>query len=140
MGQNKKEEEILKQIELGLSEEDPKLEKAVESLTLSNFSRSRSIISGITFVIGFLMMIGSYIIQPIVAVMGFVLMALSGYVFVTNTRALLKAENINEWNFRQIFNLLRNKDSSRQNKQNKLNLIIHHFLRSKDFEERCIYI
>ena len=116
MSLNKKEQEILKQIELGLSEDDPKLEKAVESLTLSNFSRSRSIISGITFVIGFLMMIGSYIIQPIIAVMGFVLMALSGYVFVTNTKALLKAENINEWNFKQIFILLRNKDSSRQNK------------------------
>ncbi len=116
MGLNKEEEEILKQIELGLSEEDPKLEKAVESLTLSNFSRSRSIISGITFLIGFVLMIGSYIIQPIVAVIGFVLMALSGYVFVTNTRSLLRAENINEWNFKQIFNLLRNKDTSRQNK------------------------
>ena len=116
MGLNKKEEEILKQIELGLSKEDPKLEKAVESLTLSNFSRSRSIISGFMFPIGFSIMIASYIPQPIVAVMGFVLMALSGYVFVTNTRALLKAENINEWNFKQIFNLLRNKDSSRQNK------------------------
>jgi len=43
-------------------------------------------------------------------------MALSGYVFVTNTRSLLKAENINEWNFKQIFNLIRNKDNSRQNK------------------------
>ena len=116
MGLNKKEEEILKQIELGLTEEDPNLEKAVESLTLSNFSRSRSIISGITFIAGFIMMIGSYIIQPVIAVMGFVLMALSGYVFVTNTRSLLNAENINEWNFRQIFNLLRNKDNSRQNK------------------------
>ena len=127
MGLNKKEEEILKQIELGLTEEDPKLEKAVESLTLSNFSRSRSIISGITFIVGFFMMIGSYIIQPVIAVMGFILMALSGYVFVTNTRSLLNAENINEWNFKQIFNLLRNKDNSRQKKQNKLNLIIHHF-------------
>ena len=29
MGLNKKEEEILKQIEMGLSEDDPKLEKAV---------------------------------------------------------------------------------------------------------------
>ncbi len=116
MGLNKEEEEILKQIELGLSEEDPKLEKAVESLTLSNFSRSRSIISGITFLIGFILMIGSYIVQPIVAVVGFVLMALSGYVFVTNTKSLLRAENINEWNFKQIFILLRNKDNSRQNK------------------------
>ncbi len=116
MGLNKKEEEILKQIELGLTEEDPNLEKAVESLTLSNFSRSRSIISGITFIVGFIMMIGFYIVQPVVAVTGFVLMALSGYVFVINTRALLKAENINEWNFKQIFNLLRNKDNSRQNK------------------------
>ncbi len=116
MGLNKKEEEILKQIELGLTEEDPKLEKAVESLTLTNFSRSRSIISSFTFLIGFFMMIGSYIVQPVVAVMGFVLMALSGYVFVINTRSLLKAENINEWNFKEIFKLLRNKDSSRQNK------------------------
>ncbi len=116
MGLNKKEEEILKQIELGLTEEDPNLEKAVESLTLSNFSRSRSIISGITFIVGFIMMIGFYIVQPVVAVTGFVLMALSGYVFVINTRSLLKAENINEWNFKQIFNLLRNKDNSRQNK------------------------
>ena len=116
MGLNKEEEEILKQIELGLSEEDPKLEKAVESLTLSNFSRSRSIISGITFLVGFILMIGSYIVQPIVAVVGFVLMALSGYVFVTNTKSLLRAENINEWNFKQIFILLRNKDNSRQNK------------------------
>ena len=116
MGLNKKEKEILKQIEMGLTEDDPKLEKAVESLTLSNFSRSRSIISGVTFIVGFFMMIGSYIIQPVIAVMGFVLMALSGYVFVINTRSLLNAENINEWNFRQIFNLLRNKDNSRQNK------------------------
>ena len=38
MGLNKKEQEILKQIEMGLSEDDPKLEKAVENLTLSNFS------------------------------------------------------------------------------------------------------
>ncbi len=116
MGLNKKEEEILKQIEAGLSKEDPKLEKAVESLTLSNFSRSRSIISGITFLIGFVMMILTYIPWPVFAVAGFIFMALSGYVFVTNTRALLKAENIHEWNFKQIYSLLRNKDSSRQSK------------------------
>ena len=116
MGLNKEEEEILKQIELELTKEDPELEKTAESLTLSNFSRSRSLISFITFIIGFFMMIGSYIIQPLIAVIGFVIMALSGYVFVTNTRALLKAENIDEWNFKQIFQLIRNKDTSRQNK------------------------
>ena len=107
MGLNKEEEEILKQIELGLTKEDPELEKTAESLTLSNFSRSRSLISFITFIVGFFMMIGSYIIQPLIAVIGFVIMALSGYVFVTNTRALLKAENIDEWNFKQIFQLIR---------------------------------
>ena len=37
MGLNKEEEEILKQIELGLTKEDPELEKTAESLTLSNF-------------------------------------------------------------------------------------------------------
>jgi len=41
-------------------------------------------------------------------------MALSAYVFVYNTRALLKAENINEWNFKQVIKILRNKDTSRQ--------------------------
>ena len=51
MGLNKKEEEILKQIELGLSKDDPKLEKAVENLTLSNFSRARISISFITFIL-----------------------------------------------------------------------------------------
>ena len=53
MGLNKEEEEILKQIELGLSKDDPKLEKAVENLTLSNFSRARISISFVTFILGF---------------------------------------------------------------------------------------
>ena len=116
MGLNKKEEEILKQIELGLSKDDPKLEKAVENLTLSNFSRARISISFITFTLGFFTMIGTYTIQAAFAVVGFVVMALSGYVFVTNTRSLLNAENIQEWNFKQIYKLVRNKDTSRQNK------------------------
>ena len=116
MGLNKKEEEILKQIELGLSKDDPKLEKAVENLTLSNFSRARISISFITFILGFFTMIGTYTIQAAFAVVGFVVMALSGYVFVTNNRSLLNAENIQEWNFKQIYKLVRNKDTSRQNK------------------------
>ena len=84
MGLNKKEEEILKQIELGLSKDDPKLEKAVENLTLSNFSRARISISFITFILGFFTMIGTYTIQAAFAVVGFVVMALSGYVFAVS--------------------------------------------------------
>ena len=61
-------------------------------------------------------MFGSYIIQPVIALVGFVVMAVSGYVFVRNTKALLKAENINEWNFKQIYSVIRNKDISRQTK------------------------
>jgi hypothetical protein len=38
MGLNKEEEEILKQIELELSKEDPDLAKTVETSTLSSFS------------------------------------------------------------------------------------------------------
>ena len=41
-------------------------------------------------------------------------MAVSGYVFVFNTRALLKAENVKEWNVKQVIGILRNQDSSRQ--------------------------
>ena len=61
-------------------------------------------------------MLGSYIIQPLIAMTGFALMAVSGYVFVRNTKALLKAENINEWNFKQVYSIIRNKDTSRQTK------------------------
>lgn len=116
MGLNKEEEEILKQIELELSKEDPDLAKTVETSTLSSFSRTRSIVSFVTFTIGLLTMFGSYILQPIIAMAGFALMAVSGYVFVRNTKALLKAENINEWNFKQVYTVIRNKDTSRQTK------------------------
>ena len=71
MGLNKKEQEILKQIEMGLSEDDPKLEKAVENLTLSNFSRARITISFFIFLIGFITMIATYTIQPIFCHSGF---------------------------------------------------------------------
>ena len=116
MGLNKKEEEILKQIELELSKEDPDLAKTVETSTLSSFSRTRSIVSFVTFIIGLLTMFGSYILQPIIDSAGCALMAVSGYVFVRNTKALLKAENINEWNFKQVYTVIRNKDTSRQTK------------------------
>ena len=71
MALNKKEEEILKQIELELSKEDPDLAKTVETSTLSSFSRTRSVISFGTFVLGLLTMLGSYIVQPIIAMVGF---------------------------------------------------------------------
>jgi len=29
---------------------------------------------------------------------------------------LLRAENINEWNFKQVYSVIRNKDTSRQTK------------------------
>ena len=116
MALNKKEEEILKEIELELSKEDPDLAKTVKTSTLSNFSRTRSTFSFVTFIVGLLTMLGSYIVLPLLATAGFALMAISGYVFVRNTKALLKAENINEWNFKQVYSLIRNKDTSRQTK------------------------
>ena len=116
MGLNKEEEEILKQIELELSKEDPDLAKTVETSTLSSFSRTRSVLSFATFVIGLLTMFGIYILQPLIAIAGFALMAMSGYVFVRNTKALLRAENINEWNLKQVYSVIRNKDTSRQTK------------------------
>ena len=86
MALNKKEEEILKQIELELSKEDPDLAKTVETSTLSSFSRTRSVISFGTFVLGLLTMLGSYIVQPIIAMVGFALMAVSGYVALSSRR------------------------------------------------------
>jgi len=114
MGLNKEEEEILKQIEQGLIQEAPDLAKTVEDTTLSKFTRSRAVVSLFVFFFGLFVMLGTYIIQPLFAIIGFCLMAISGYVFVTNTKALLKAENITEWNISQVLKILRNQDSSRQ--------------------------
>ena len=114
MGLNKKEEEILKQIEQELMKDDPDLAKTVEDSTLSKFTRNRAVISFFVFVIGLLTMFSTHIILPAIAIFGFSVMAVSGYVFVYNTRSLLKAENVSEWNVKQVIRILRNQDSSRQ--------------------------
>ena len=67
-------------------------------------------VSFFVFCIGLLTMFSTYIVQPTIALVGFVVMALAAYIFVSNTRALLNAENINEWNFKQVYTVLRNKD------------------------------
>ena len=114
MGLNKKEEEILKQIEQELMKDDPDLAKTGEDSTLAKFTRNRAVISFFVFVIGLLTMFSTYIILPAIAIFGFSVMAVSGYVFVYNTRSLLKAENVSEWNVKQVIRILRNQDSSRQ--------------------------
>ena len=114
MGLNKKEEEILKQIEQELMKNDPDLARTVEDSTLSKFTRNRAVISFFVFVLGLLTMFSFYLIQPAIAIFGFSIMAVAGYVFVANTRSLLKAENVNEWNVKQVIRILRNQDSSRQ--------------------------
>ena len=115
MGLNKKEQEILNQIEQELLKEDPELANTVKESTLSQYTRSRAVISFFIFCIGLLTMFSTYIIQPTIALVGFVVMALSAYIFVSNTKALLNAENITQWSFKQVYKILRNKDTSRQN-------------------------
>ena len=112
---NEEEQKILKEIEENLLKEDPTLAQTVESTTLSGYTRSRSLLGLIFFVLGLVTMFGTYIIQPVVAIFGFIVMAFSGYLFVTNIKMLLRSENINEWNLKTIFRLIRNQDSSRQN-------------------------
>ena len=68
MGLNKKEEEILKQIEQELMKDDPDLAKTVEDSTLSKFTRNRAVISFFVFVIGLLTMFSTYIILPAIAI------------------------------------------------------------------------
>ena len=65
-----------------------------------------------TFLLGLLTMLGSYIIQPLIAMAGFALMAVSGYVFVRNTKALLKAENDNNKTYGQILKDVRSADTN----------------------------
>ena len=115
MALNEKEEEILKEIEENLFKDDPSLAQTVETTTLSGYSRSRSIISLTFFFVGLLTMFGTYIIQPAIAITGFVIMAISGFLFVTNIKLLLRSENITEWNFKTVYRIIRNQDSSRQN-------------------------
>ena len=115
MALNKKEQEILNQIEQELLKEDPELANTVKESTLSKYTRTRAVVSFFIFCIGLLTMFSTYIIQLTLALAGFVIMALSAYIFVSNTRALLNAENISEWNFKQVYKILRNKDTSRQN-------------------------
>ena len=111
---NEEEQKILKEIEENLFKEDPALAQTVESTTLSGYSRTRSLISLIFFILGFVTMFGTYILQPAVAILGFIVMAFSGYLFVTNIKLLLSSENITEWNVMTIFRIIRNQDSSRQ--------------------------
>ena len=108
MSLNEKEKEILKEIEENLFKDDPNLAQTVETTTLSGYSRTRSLISLVFFSLGLITMFGTYIIQPIVAILGFVVMAISGYLFVTNIKLLLRSENINEWNLKTIYRIIRN--------------------------------
>ena len=112
---NEEEQKILKEIEENLLKEDPTLAQTVEANTLSGYSRFRSLVSLMFFVFGFFTMFGTYIIQPLVAIFGFVVMAISGYLFFINIKMLLRSENVTEWNLKTIFRIIRNKDSSRQN-------------------------
>ena len=115
MALNKKEQEILNQIEQELLKEDPELAHTVKESTLSKYTRSRAVFSFFIFCFGLLTMFSFYTNNLIVALVGFVVMALSAYIFVSNTKALLNAENITEWSFKQVYKILRNKDTSRQN-------------------------
>mgnify|MGYP005989591699 FL=1 len=114
MALNKKEQEILNQIEQELLKNDPDLANTVKESTLSKYTRTRAAVSFFIFCIGLLTMFSTYIVQPTIALVGFVVMALAAYIFVSNTKSLLNAENINEWNFKQVYTVLRNKDTSRQ--------------------------
>jgi hypothetical protein len=114
MALNKKEQEILNQIEQELLKNDPDLANTVKESTLSKYTRTRAVVSFFIFCIGLLTMFSTYIVLPTIALVGFAVMALSAYIFVSNTKALLNAENINEWNVKQVIRILRNQDSSRQ--------------------------
>ncbi|RZP23757.1 MAG: DUF3040 domain-containing protein [Candidatus Actinomarinales bacterium] len=108
MSLNEKEKEILKEIEENLFKDDPNLAQTVETTTLSGYSRSRSLVALLFFLFGLLAMFGTYIVQPAVAIFGFIVMAISGYLFVTNTKLLLRSENITEWNLKTIYRIIRN--------------------------------
>ncbi|GAB3197032.1 spore wall synthesis complex protein [Nocardioides hungaricus] len=79
---------LLEQMERALVEEDPKLASTLRGTAFRRSARRRAIIAGVCFVLGVVvLMAGAVAQQPIVGVVGFVVMLVSATVALTSLRS-----------------------------------------------------
>lgn len=74
---NEHEQRILDEIEKHLYEEDPKLARAVAKASLGARKRRRQRLAVLAFVVGLVVMLGSFTRSPLIAGIGFIVMVAS---------------------------------------------------------------
>lgn len=83
------EEELraLEQMERALADEDPKFASTLRGTAFRRHSRRRAVLAGLAFVVGVIgLMTGAVMSQPIVGIVGFVVMLASAMVGLTSLR------------------------------------------------------
>ena len=79
-----REQKILEEIERHLYEEDPRLARTVATAPLGGRRRLRQRLAAVAFLVGIVVMLGSFTTSPFVAGLGFVVMVASaGYLAMT---------------------------------------------------------
>jgi len=81
-----REQRILEEIERHLYEEDPRLAHTVAKASFGNRERLRRRLAIVGFIVGVLVMLGSFTSSSLIAGIGFVLMVVSGGVIVMGLR------------------------------------------------------
>ena len=87
---NEHEQRILEEIERQFYEEDPKLAQTVSGASLGSVTKRRHRIAVVVFVVGLIVMLGSFTTSAVIAVVGFmVMLAAAGWLTmnVRRTRA-----------------------------------------------------
>ena len=90
---NEREERILEEIERNLYAEDPKLAQTVAKTSLTARTKRRSRLAGVGFVLGLIIMLGTFTRLWYLAGLGFILMVVSGAILVMGYRAASDAKS-----------------------------------------------
>jgi hypothetical protein len=78
---------LLEQMERALVEEDPKLASTLRGTSMQRAARRRAVVAGVVFVIGLALLTGGVIAsQPIIGIVGFVVMLAAATIGVTALR------------------------------------------------------
>ncbi len=84
---NEREERILEEIERNLYAEDPKLAQTVAKTSLTARTKRRTRLAGVGFVLGLIIMLGTFTRLWYLAGLGFILMVVSGATIVMGYRS-----------------------------------------------------